>query len=87
MVSPTVSSTLVSCILIQKHDIRAEDVLGAISDLRTFVEETLVAMPMKKGCASCQRDHHGFRGFSFAIGIEDGLPALYTILGTSEVYE
>ena len=45
MVSPVISFTpRIGCILIQKHDVGAEDVFSAISDLRALVEETLVAM-------------------------------------------
>jgi hypothetical protein len=49
MVSPAVSFTpRVGCILIQKHDVGAEDVFGAIPDLRALVEETLVAMSRRR---------------------------------------
>jgi hypothetical protein len=49
MISPVVSFTpRIGCILIQKHDIGAEDVFSAIPDLRALVEETLVAMSRRR---------------------------------------
>jgi hypothetical protein len=49
MVSSVVLFTpRIGCILIQKHDIRAEDVFSAIPDLRAFVKETLVAMSRRR---------------------------------------
>jgi hypothetical protein len=49
MIPPIVSFIpRIGCILIQKHDIGAEDVFSAIPDLRALVEETLVAMSRKR---------------------------------------
>ena len=49
MVFPVVSFTpRTGCILIQKHDIGAEDVFSATPDLRALVEETLIAMSRRR---------------------------------------